>query len=278
MAVPAEFDRDAAERIIRRAVELAEDGPTGSDGISQLALVEAADELGVDRGVVLRAVSEERLGLLREQDVAVDRLVGPPLVVASSLVPGRPEDALELVDTWLRRIGAFRRRRHRGASAEYTRRSDVAASVQRAVRSLTGEGDLRRVHLLRVDACAVDDDRCLVSLVADLSKERRWALVGGSGVAGTGSVVSSAFALGDMFGPGAMSWWWLGVPASMAAGAGILVARASGLDDVEAGLGGVLDRVAAGTPPPSVLSDVGRRLLGPRARSTGSGGPVASGP
>lgn len=262
MAVPAEFDRDAAERIIRRAVELADEQHTGQDGLSERALVEAADELGVDRGVVLRAVSEERLGLLGREGAAVDRLVGPPLVVASALVPRRPEEALDRVDTWLRRIGAFRRRRHHGHHAEYTRRSDVAASVQRAVRSLTGEGDLRRVHRLRVEACAVDDERSLVALVADLSAERRWALLGGGGVAGTGSFVSSVLAVGDALGDAALSWWWLGVPASLATGAGIMAARASGLDDVEAGLAGVLDRVAAGAQPPSVLEDVRRRLLG----------------
>jgi hypothetical protein len=252
----SDFDRDAAERILRRAVRLAESDGTVDDGISERALVEAADELGVDTGVVLQAMSEERLGLLAERSRRVERLVGPPMVTASRLIDGTPEEVLELLDTWLRRAGSLRRQRRGRATAEYTRRSDVAAGLQRAARSLTGQEDLGRVNRLRVSVRAVDGRQCLVALVADLHVERNVALAGGTGVAGVGTTLSVVQALS--WSP----WVWVGVPASMAAGAGIMVARSSGLTDVETALIGALDRVAARETPNGVLSDVGRRLLG----------------
>jgi hypothetical protein len=56
-------------------------------------------------------------------------------------------------------------------------------------------------------------------------------------------------------------WLWLGVPASVAAGAGLVRWRAHGVPDVESALQGVLDRVVALDVPAGVLTDVRERLL-----------------
>ena len=251
------FDREAAERVLRRAVELsdgAQDDPHGW-GISERALVEAAEELGVASGSVLQAISEERLGVLDPPRRPADRLVGPAAVTAIRVVDGRPDELLDTLDAWLRHAGALRRQRRGEGEAYYRRRSDAVAGVQRALRSLTGEEDLRRVDRLSVRVRPVDADRSVVALVADLRVERTIALAGGSSVAGLGSAASSVVALGGT------QWLWLGVPASAAAGVGILAARAAHLPDVQVALDGVLDRLAAGDVPTRGLSDVRRRLV-----------------
>jgi hypothetical protein len=266
--VQPEFDREATERILRRAVRLGEPEAV-ADGISARALVEAAEELGVDPGGVLQAMSEERLGLLDERRSRADRLVGPPTVSATRLIPGSPQQVLDRADGWLRRACSLRRQRRSATSAEYTRRSDVAAGLQRAFRSISGQEDLRRVNRLRVQVRAVDGERCVVALVADLSGERTAALVGGGGVAGAGATVSVVEALA--WSP----WVWLGVPASLAAGVGIMAARANGLSDVEIALAGALDRIAANDEPSGVLADVRRRLMGAAGQRVRRGDPSA---
>ena len=252
-----DFDRSAAERILRRAVHLADqdDATTTDDGISEQALVEAAEELGVDVAVVRRAVQEERLGLLLEVRRFGDALVGPGSLTVSRIVAGRSDQVLDRVDAWLRRLGALRRQRRDATSASYGRRGDVVASVQRATRSITGSEDLRRVRRLSVVATPIDPERCIVVIVADMQLERSLAVASGSGVAGVGSAVAVAEVVA--WSP----WFWLGVPVSMAAGCGLLVARAHGVPDVEASIEGVLDRVAAGELPPSVLGGVTERVL-----------------
>ncbi|CAN5656238.1 hypothetical protein BH10ACT3_BH10ACT3_09510 [soil metagenome] len=252
-----DFDRLAAERILRRAVHLADqdDATTADEGISEQALVEAAEELGVDVAVVRRAVQEERLGLLLEVRHFGDGLVGPGTLTVSRIVAGRPDQVLDRVDAWLRKLGALRRQRRDATSASYGRRGDVVATVQRASRSITGAEDLRRVRRLSVVATPIDPERSMVVIVADMQLERTLAVASGSGVAGVGSAVAVAEVVA--WSP----WFWLGIPASLAAGAGLLLARAHGVPDVEASIEGVLDRVAAGDLPPSVLSGVTERVL-----------------
>ncbi|MHB1139505.1 MAG: hypothetical protein ACYC2O_11150, partial [Microthrixaceae bacterium] len=125
-ATRPEFDRDAAERVLRRAVRLSElhDAHPYHGGVSEQALIEAADELGVDVEVVRRAAIEERLGLLVEARRRGDQLVGVGRIRVHRDVDGTPEQALELVDAWLRRVGTFRPLRGDATSARYTRRGD----------------------------------------------------------------------------------------------------------------------------------------------------------
>jgi hypothetical protein len=254
-----DFDRDAAARVLRRALELAERdlGSTPADVVSEQALVEAAEELGVDPRAVRRAAAEERLGVLAGSSHTLDQLVGPPQVSATRVVDVPAAELMELVDAWLRRNGTLRRRRLDQAAlvAAYTRRSDLIAGVQRTARVVRGEEHLGRVRRLQVVVQPIDGQRSVVALVADLDLERTLAVTGGSSVAGVGSTVAAVEALS------VTPWLWLGVPASVAAGVGVLRWRARSVPDVEAALQGVLDRVIALDTSPGVLADVRERLL-----------------
>lgn len=254
------FDRAAAERILARAIALSDDvaGLDDSSAVSEAALLEAAEELGVDPSVLRRAATEERIGLLEGSEGWADRVVGPGVVMATRLLDEPAPAVMERVDTWLRRQGSVRRRRlsSDGLSADYVRRSDAAAGIQRSLRSLTGREDLGRVRRLRVLVHPVDEQRCILAFGADLQMERTAALAGGSTVAGVGSTVSVLEALGTS------GWIWLGVPASAALGLGVMRIRAMTVSDVEVALSGVLDRVEAGEAPAGVIEDVRRRLLG----------------
>ncbi len=267
MSDQAGFDRDAAERVLRRAIDLAELdvlAPSRQD-ISEQALAEAAEDLGLDVAAVRLAAAEERLGVLAQDSSNLDRVAGPAVVSATRMIERPASELVEVVDQWLRRHGALRRRRldERSLFAEYSRRSDPMAWVQRGARAVRGREHLRRVRRLRVVVQPVDTGRSVVALVADLQMERTAAVTGGSTVAGVGSAVSVLEVASST------AWWWLGVPASAAVGLGMVRQRARGVPDVEAALQGVLDRVVAGEADPGRLAEVRGRLLGGLPRPAG---------
>ncbi len=262
-----ELDHDAAERVLRRAIDLAEQQSGGSDhGLSESALIEAAEELGVDPTAVRLALAEERTGVLATAPGRADRLVGPAVLTATRVVDLPCGEAMDAVDRWLRRVGSLRRQRRLdgdgpAATAWYTRRSDPAAGLQRSMRSVTGQEQLGRVGRLKVDTRSLDGGRSLIVLSADLTVERTAVLAGGSTVAAAGSTSSVAAALAGV------PWLWIGVPASAAVGLGAFRLRAHGLPDVQLSLDGVLDRVAAGDSPAGMLDDVRSRLRSGIART-----------
>ena len=259
---PRRIDRDAAERVLRRAVELDDSPPDPGVQLSVEALVEAAADLGMDPSFVQRAVAEEQAGLLDAQVSALDRLAGPLAVSASRVVATPLTETVSLVDDWLLRAWAFRRVRGAEADSLYRRRTDPAAAFQRAARSVTGKQNADKVRQLRVIAHAVDPERTLVAIVADLQTSRTVAEVGGASVGGTGAVASAVTALANT------PWLWLGVPASAALGAGLMATRKAWTRGIDDELEGLLDQVEAGRRSPAVLEGLTGRLFGDLGRRT----------
>ncbi|CAB5028403.1 unannotated protein [freshwater metagenome] len=274
------FDRTAAERVMHRAVHLAADQELEEsvDGISEQALIEAAAELGVDISVVQQAAVEERLGLLVQKPQRGDSLVGPAVVTVSRIVPGRPEDVLESVDSWLRKAGSLQRQRSGSLSAKYSQRTGFAASVDRSARSVMGTEELGLLPSLSVSTAAAQsgplgEPSALVALSADLHAERSAAVVGAAGTAILGSAFamcgvvaavangSGGGALDMAAGIGLAMLALLGIPISCALGYGVLVLRARRISTTEDSLNGILDQVATGTLPSSTFGHMADRLL-----------------
>jgi hypothetical protein len=248
------LDREAAERVLRRAVELGDQPGAADDEFDVEVLVSAASDLGVESTAVHRAVAEEQAGLLGGEPGAVDRLVGPAAVSAARVVPLSAGEAMSLTDEWLRRPWAFKRVRGTESVAEYRRRNDVVAAMQRSARSLTGKENADKVKSLRVVTRELGPAESIVALVVDLQASRTFAEVGGSFVAGGGMLMASVSALA--WAP----WAWLGIPASAAAGVGVLATRRAWTHGIDVELEGLLDRVAAVDRPPTVLGGIADRL------------------
>jgi hypothetical protein len=254
---PPALDRDAAERVLRRAVELDDLPAEHGRDISERALIEAAQELGIDAAEVQRAIAEERLGLLAGDARPGDVLLGPDRYAAARIVDGDRTGALDLVDLWLRRGGTLRRVRRQDGWAEYTRRRDPVAAVQRAALTVNGQERLAHVRRLRVLAADAGAGRTLVGLVVDVSASRAAAAAGGVTVAATGIVTAGATALTWV------PWAWLGVPVAAAGGVGVMAARKGYVADVDDELEAVLDLVASGSAPASTLDGLASRLRRP---------------
>ena len=202
-----------------------------------------------------RAIAEEELGLLADRHRAADALLGPDRYVAARVVDGAPGEVLDQVDVWMRRGRSLRRVRRADGWSEYARRKDPVAQVQRAMRAAQGSERLARVRRLRVVVSDAGGGRCLVGLVVDASRSRTAAAAGGVTVAATGVVTAGAAAVATV------PWVWLGVPIAAAGGVGVMAARKSYVADVEPELESVLDAIASGASPSSMLDDVASRLL-----------------
>lgn len=240
--------------MLRRAVELG-DLPGDADDYFEIeVLLAAAGDLGVPASAVQRAVAEEQAGLLLDDARTVDRLVGPAAVSSARVVPAPLADVMALADEWLRRAWTFRRVRATETVAEYRRRTDAVAAMQRSARSLTGKENADKVKRLRVVARAIEADTTVVALVVDLQTSRTLAEVAGSFVASSGVLMSTVSALA--WAP----WAWLGIPASAAAGAGVLATRRAWTRGIDLELEGLLDRVADGQLPPTVIGGLTDRF------------------
>ncbi len=260
---PGRLHRDAAERVLRRAVQL--DDPAEPDQrVSVQALLDAADELGIDRAEVRRAVVEEELGLLDDDRRRSDALVGPERFVVARVVDGRPQEVTDRVDAWMRRGRVLRRSRTAAATAdgtsgfvEYSRRNDPVAGAQRALRAVQGSERLAHVRRVRVVVGELDDRRCVVGLLVDASRSRRNAVAGAAATTATGAGATVVAVTSTASSPG---WLAVGAAASACAGAGVMWSRKAWTSEVPDELESVLDAVASGEHPPSVIEGVTSRL------------------
>lgn len=251
-------DRDAAERILRRAVELSEQVDAGIDGVRIGALFHAADQLGMEPNDLRRALAEEQLGLLAQPSRRSDRILGADQVVVARVVPGAPDEVLERLDLWMRQARVLRRVRRDTHQAVYARRGDPAAVVQRSIRALHGSERLARVRRLSVAVVAVGEAETLVSLRVDTSASRAVAAASGLTVAASGVVTAGLTAVTWV------PWAWLGVPVAAAGGVGVMAARKGYVADVDEDLEAVLDQLAGGGRPVSLFDAVAARVVRPR--------------
>lgn len=265
---PGRLHRDAAERVLRRAVQL--DDPDEVDHrVSVQALLDAADELGIDRAEVRRAVVEEELGLLDDERRRADRLVGPERFVVVRVVDGRPQEVTDRVDSWMRRGRVLRRTRTAagvdGASGfvEYSRRNDPVAGAQRALRAVQGSERLAHVRRVRVVVRELDGSRCVIGLLVDASRSRQNAIAGAAATTATGAGATVVAVTSTASSPG---WVAVGAAASAVAGAGVMWSRKAWTSGVPDELESVLDAVESGQQPPSVIDGVTSRLGRPLRR------------
>lgn len=251
---PRRLDRDAAERVLRRAVELGDQPGDADDSFDVEVLIEAAADLGVPGTAVQRALAEEQAGLLVGNVARLDRLVGPAAISVARVVDLDTAAALALTDEWLRRQWAFKRVRAGDTVAEYRRRTDMVASMQRTARSMSGKENADKIRNLSVVVREVRSSTSIVALVVDLEASRSFAAMGAGVIAGGGTLMSVIPAVGGI--------WQalLGIPASLAMGAGVLVTRRTWTGGIDLAMEGLLDRVEAGESPPTVIGGLTGRL------------------
>ncbi len=188
-----QFDHDEIEAILRRASEL---GATSSVDITELdsaTLAEIAAEVGIPASAVAAAVAERRVGIDADTSL-LDRLVGPDQIWAGRQSAESSDAANERVIEWLERGHGLRPRTTDDGVVIATRRSGLAGSVVRGVRSAQGKGGLGKVREVRGTAVSLEEGGA-VALMADISDRRTGAVAGGGVVAAVGTLTVGTVAL-----------------------------------------------------------------------------------
>lgn len=196
---PVRLERDAVERVLKRAVELQAARRAPADALGEADLLDVAREMGIEPQHLKRALAEERAGLgeASARPALGDRLFGPGRLAAGRPVGGEPGQLLEAATQWLERQEGLRivRRLPAGLSAE---RDRSALGWMRARLGLArGTGRLREADEVELRVQELSAEEALVTLEADVSSVRnQTALTLGSCAVLVVAAVSLAFPYG----------------------------------------------------------------------------------
>jgi hypothetical protein len=252
------LDRAAAERVLRRASELAGADPGDPfelGAIDERTLVAAAVEAGIPASAVRRAIAIERLGPVPSTHVG-DHLVGPTVVIDEQELPGRAADVLARIDTWLVAGHHMRRDRLRDGRGEWSKRTGLVGKTIRTMRHVTGEGHLGDLERIAATARDTGTGTCVLRVEADRRRDRAMRVASGIVVGGaaTAGVVGVAVATIPLV--------LVAAPVAVAAGCGVAATGRRRARRVVLELDRVIDAVDQHVEPARLRVDLVRRVRG----------------
>jgi hypothetical protein len=270
---PPSLDRGALERVLARAAELQAHSVEPSEGMTEQDLIELGGEVGIAPDHVRRALAEERTRIVHPDSepggAAVSGWFGPTYVSASRVVRGTPAALLAALDEWMQRQESLQSRRRQPGRLTWEPRRDFLGNLQRGFNFRGRPYELVQTGEVAATAAAIDAERSLVRLDADLSSSRRRSVIGSGVLAGGGVTTGSGLvALATLFPEGSLlvgglvggAWAGLG----MLAAAGVARGQRRKHSRVHGALEQILDRLERDeiqVASPSLLD-----LIVPRSR------------
>lgn len=256
------LDRAALDRVLGRAAELAVASPDSLESLTEERVIEIGKEVGISEPHLRQALAEERTRLVvPEEPGIVAQYFGAGTASATRTVRGKPDTVLAALDRWMLNEECLQVKRRFPDRITWDARRDLVGNIKRGF-NLGGRGyALSRAAEVGATVVAVDADRTLVRLDADLQPPRRgtvaWSAVtatlgaaGGAAVAGVGILLSFPLALAAL-GGGVVALSGMAGAARVAKAHRKLVARA------QLALDQVLDQIEHGaTPKPRLLDQI----------------------
>jgi hypothetical protein len=273
-AVPARVDRQALERIIKRAAELQTAEREIGDTLTSDELISLGREVGIPVRYLQQALLEERArtgqagapGLL-------DRVAGPGEVTAQRVVSLESEMVEQELIRWMERNELFCIQRQQTGRITWEPLSGFQAAIRRSAAAL-GAGKrpfmLSRAATVTAAILPLESGYSHVTLVADTRKVRNEYLASSSAITGAGAAgTATMVALGALL-PVAL------VPLPLALGVGYAVFRRyqpavariqlgleRALDSLENGRGKASSQLSDRAGLMGLLADELRRALKP---------------
>lgn len=241
---------DELERVIRRAAELQTSREALPDRLDDDEVMRIGAEVGLLEPHLRRALLELRaetmLPAVPSDRSFAHRVWGPALVHASRVVPGNRDEVQERLRDYLRLGESLRQVRDRPGLSFWEPASDLISQIRRGL-NIGGHGFvLAKAKRIEVAIQALEPERCLVTISADLRNQR--AEHAGAWYTGAGFATAGATA-GLVAGAGAPLLLVLPLVAGTVFGGGTLLTRRTLRGDrerVELAIQGLLDRLEGG--------------------------------
>jgi hypothetical protein len=229
-----------ADRILRRAIELQTHSDYDDAQLDVETLNRVADELGVHRDIVAKALAEE----LSKPDHTPpgsfwERIFGPKHVTDQTLLTAsRPRAEANIAD-WMTRHEGLQVIRTSHDATVWTKRASPMNSIRQGLKIAQGTGALRSTRVShRLET--VTETQHVVTLQASTAPAY-WT---GVGIAGLGVLVAAGLFIGLGIGVGLLAGLAAGLGALVVqVGAGIVAARAW-IQQIRRGMGRALTGIA----------------------------------
>jgi len=252
------IDREALERIIRRAAELQAGEQDIGEGLTDQELYQLGQDVGIGDRYLRQALLEERTRVAVEpQRGLLVWLAGPNRVAASRTIPRSRREAEAALQGWMTEGELLQVKRRYPEQTTWEAQQGAYASLKRAFGSRGRRYTLARAREVAGAITEVDDRHCHVQLVADVGNALKEQLTGATvlGAAGLGGS-AVAVALGVMA-PVAL------VPAAVCGFLAVVVARRQRQRAAETlvALEQVLDRLEHGEDAPDAIAGPGVKML-----------------
>lgn len=244
---PSRIDRDALERIIRRATELQTGSRDIGDALTPEEVIALGRDVGIPEGYLRQAILEERTAspAVREHG-ALDRFMGPDRVEAHRVIGGRAEDLEKRLLAWMadEELMAIQRRQPGRITWEPLR--GLQAAMRRSAAAFRpGQRPfmLSRSELVAATFTPLEPGYIHVALSATAGKLRGSFIGGAAGLAGAGVAATTV-----MLALGAFVWIALS-PLPLAAGLALGVSRQyrPAAERIQLGLERALDQLERGS-------------------------------
>jgi hypothetical protein len=237
------IDRAALERIIRRAAEIQAGERDIGDGLTEQELMQLGHEVGIPSGYLQRALLEERTRAVTGAEPGLGGwLAGPTRLAAQRTIPGDARNVREALNKWMTEGELLAVKRRYPEQTSWEARQDMFSSIKRGLQIGGHSYELSRAKEVVGQVVPLEEGRCHVQLLADLSNTRRSHLGGAATLAGLGVVATMIGVTLNVFLPVAL------IPAAVGALLGFVTARRrrTHLERVNVGLEQVIDRLEHG--------------------------------
>ena len=249
------LDRAALDRVLGRAAELAVASPESLESLTEERVIEIGKEVGIPEAHLRQALAEERTRLVvPEEPGIVAQYFGPGTASATRTVRGRPDTVLAALDRWMLNEECLQVKRRFPDRITWEARRDLVGNIKRGF-NLGGRGyALSRAAEVGATVVAVDADRTLVRLDADLAPPRRstvlaTSLVGAGGLAGGATIAAVILVLNFPLAIAAVGGAAIAAT-SMGAAAAVAKAHRKLVGRAQLALDQVLDQIEHGSSPP----------------------------
>lgn len=200
---PDRIDREALDRIIRRAAELQTSERDIGEGLTESEVVSLGQDVGIPPRYLRQAMLEERMSGPRDANAGLlARIVGPREAGAERVVSGSREAVERALLGWVDANELFAVQRQLPGRITWETLGGVQAALRHASAMFQRKGPqfmLQKADLLVATVTALEDGYCHVRLDANLGRARG-GVVGGAAAVGSiaaaGSIV--LFTLGAL--------------------------------------------------------------------------------